>query len=50
MPVKNNILVEASKILSTISPIYVVTHQLVSAVLEIFSGKERNEGTKHVKV
>jgi hypothetical protein len=47
VPSKNNILEQASKILSHISPFYGVNPS-VGAVLEIFSVKERNGRMRYV--
>jgi hypothetical protein len=49
VPTKNNILVQASKILPTIFPFYGVNPS-VSAVLQIFSANERNGRTKYEKI
>jgi hypothetical protein len=46
---KNNILVQASKILPTISPCFGGKSISLCCVGDILSGKKRNVRTKHVK-
>jgi hypothetical protein len=41
MYTKNDILVQASKLMHTISPIYELSHPLFGTVLEIFSVKKK---------